>query len=152
VCDLYSVLTAFTLLIKSLRGLLQSTVSRHLASHSLAGLSNKFGHHIRAHTVCTGRKAGWRRSKSKFDFVQHNVKETFTKSCFFMLKLLRASSVGVSSTLTSDHILSQLNTVHTVTHSFFKMKRQNYSCDRPRKPIGLWDVEAPTFSRESAHR
>jgi hypothetical protein len=25
-------------------------------------------------------------------------------------------------------------------------------CNRPWRPIGLWDVEAPTFSRQSAHR
>jgi hypothetical protein len=27
-----------------------------------------------------------------------------------------------------------------------------YPCNRPLRPIGLWDVEAPTFSRKSAHR
>jgi hypothetical protein len=25
-------------------------------------------------------------------------------------------------------------------------------CDKPWRPTGLWDVEAPTFSRQSAHR
>jgi hypothetical protein len=25
-------------------------------------------------------------------------------------------------------------------------------CNRPRRPRGLWDVKAPTFSRQSAHR
>jgi hypothetical protein len=25
-------------------------------------------------------------------------------------------------------------------------------CNRPWRPIGLWDVEAPTFPRQSAHR
>jgi hypothetical protein len=29
---------------------------------------------------------------------------------------------------------------------------KRYPCSRPWKPIGLWDVEAPTFSRQSAHR
>jgi hypothetical protein len=29
---------------------------------------------------------------------------------------------------------------------------QSYPCNRPGRPIGLWDVEAPTFSRQSAHR
>jgi hypothetical protein len=28
----------------------------------------------------------------------------------------------------------------------------SYPCNRPRRPIGLWDVEAVTFSRQSAHR
>jgi hypothetical protein len=26
------------------------------------------------------------------------------------------------------------------------------TCNRPWRPIGLWDVEAPTFSRQSLHR
>jgi hypothetical protein len=30
--------------------------------------------------------------------------------------------------------------------------RKSSSCNRPWRPIGLWDVEAPTFSRQSAHR
>jgi hypothetical protein len=28
----------------------------------------------------------------------------------------------------------------------------SYPCNRPWRPIGLWDVEVPTFSRQSAHR
>jgi hypothetical protein len=28
----------------------------------------------------------------------------------------------------------------------------SYPCNRPWRPVGLWDVEAPTFSRQSAHR
>jgi hypothetical protein len=28
----------------------------------------------------------------------------------------------------------------------------SYPCNRPWRPIGLWDVEAPTFFRQSAHR
>jgi hypothetical protein len=31
-------------------------------------------------------------------------------------------------------------------------KGQCYPCNRPWRPIGLWDVEAPTYSRQSAHR
>jgi hypothetical protein len=31
-------------------------------------------------------------------------------------------------------------------------KRESYPCNRPWRPIGLWDVEAPKFSRQSAHR
>jgi hypothetical protein len=33
-----------------------------------------------------------------------------------------------------------------------KKKGKNYPCSRPWRPIGLWDVEAPTFSIQSAHR
>jgi hypothetical protein len=30
--------------------------------------------------------------------------------------------------------------------------KKNYPCTRPWRPIGLWDIEAPIFSRQSAHR
>jgi hypothetical protein len=33
-----------------------------------------------------------------------------------------------------------------------KKKKKRYPYNRPWRPIGLWDVEAPTFSRQSAHR
>jgi hypothetical protein len=36
---------------------------------------------------------------------------------------------------------------HLLVHS----KRQSHPCNRPWRPIGLWDVEAPTFYRQSAH-
>jgi hypothetical protein len=29
---------------------------------------------------------------------------------------------------------------------------KSYTCNRPWRPIGLWDVKAPTISRQSAHR
>jgi hypothetical protein len=29
---------------------------------------------------------------------------------------------------------------------------KSYPCNRPWTPIGLWEVEAPTFSRQLAHR
>jgi hypothetical protein len=40
---------------------------------------------------------------------------------------------------------------------FLKLKHylclcKSYPCNRPWRPIGLWDVEAPTHSRQSAHR
>jgi hypothetical protein len=30
--------------------------------------------------------------------------------------------------------------------------KASYPCNRPWRPIGLWDVEGPTLSRQSAHR
>jgi hypothetical protein len=36
--------------------------------------------------------------------------------------------------------------------SVLKVKRKSYPCNRPWRPIELWDAEAPTFSRQSAHR
>jgi hypothetical protein len=32
------------------------------------------------------------------------------------------------------------------------LKRQSWLCNRLWRPIGLWDIEAPTFSGQSAHR
>jgi hypothetical protein len=32
-----------------------------------------------------------------------------------------------------------------------KIKKVKYPCNRPWRPIGLWDVEDPTFSRQSVH-
>jgi hypothetical protein len=29
---------------------------------------------------------------------------------------------------------------------------RHYPCNRPLRPIRLWEVEAPIFSRQSAHR
>jgi hypothetical protein len=40
--------------------------------------------------------------------------------------------------------------MYTVTKG--KKKKVNNPCNRPWRPIRLWDVEAPTFSRQSAHR
>jgi hypothetical protein len=31
-------------------------------------------------------------------------------------------------------------------------KKWSYPCNRPWRPIGLWDVKDPTLSRQSAHR
>jgi hypothetical protein len=31
--------------------------------------------------------------------------------------------------------------------SYIQARNKNYSCKRPWRPIGLWDVEVPTFSR-----
>jgi hypothetical protein len=38
------------------------------------------------------------------------------------------------------------------TRIIFLTKRQSYPCKRPFRPIGLWNVEAPTSSRQSAQR
>jgi hypothetical protein len=37
-------------------------------------------------------------------------------------------------------------------HKHLNKKRQSYPCNRPWRPIGLRDIEAPTFSRQSAHK
>jgi hypothetical protein len=31
-------------------------------------------------------------------------------------------------------------------------QKKSYPCNRPWRSVGLWDVEAPTFSKQSAHR
>jgi hypothetical protein len=33
-----------------------------------------------------------------------------------------------------------------------KRKRFSYPCNRPWRPIGLWDIKDPKFCKESAHR
>jgi hypothetical protein len=46
--------------------------------------------------------------------------------------------------------------VHSVEKTFKSVKNiteeKSYPCNRPWRPLALWDVEAPTFSRHSAHR
>jgi hypothetical protein len=39
-----------------------------------------------------------------------------------------------------------------VPHKMMMMNLYLYRCNRPRRPIGLWDVEVCTSSRQSAHR
>jgi hypothetical protein len=34
----------------------------------------------------------------------------------------------------------------------YKYKKVNNPCNRPWRPIGLWEVEAPTFYGQSAHK
>jgi hypothetical protein len=40
---------------------------------------------------------------------------------------------------------------HTDSMVILKAYFHPYPCNRPWRPRGLWDVEAPTFSRQSAH-
>jgi hypothetical protein len=57
----------------------------------------------------------------------------------------------VSCVLTSLHIFAFslfLSRCKIGPSPFFKL----YTCTRPWRPIGLWDVEAPTFSRQLARR
>jgi hypothetical protein len=42
--------------------------------------------------------------------------------------------------------------INSITSLSLLKKKLSYPCNRPWRPIGLWDVEAPTFSRQSAHR
>jgi hypothetical protein len=62
-----------------------------------------------------------------------------------------ASSVVtlISSSLQSSNWFKPIlwkTEIHEGTHTYI------YPCNRPWSPIGLWDIEAPTFSRKSAHR
>jgi hypothetical protein len=41
--------------------------------------------------------------------------------------------------------------VNRCTNQYIICKRYSYRCNRPWRPIELWDVDAPTFSRQSAH-
>jgi hypothetical protein len=52
------------------------------------------------------------------------------------------------------HTHTESNVISQAYFIFSKEERRlkNYSCNRPWRPAGLWDVEASTFSRKSAHR
>jgi hypothetical protein len=54
-------------------------------------------------------------------------------------------------TTPSELIQYSLPTTDQDSHSFLN-KRYSYPCNRPLGSIGLWDIEAHTFSRQSAHR
>jgi hypothetical protein len=50
------------------------------------------------------------------------------------------------------HILAYFSTLKTdVIRSSETSGSLSDSCNRPWRPIGLWDVEDPTLSRQSAH-
>jgi hypothetical protein len=56
-------------------------------------------------------------------------------------------------TAPSGQMLTSLGfTGHALFLSSQYKRRWSYPCNRLWRPIGLWDVEAPTFSRHSAHR
>jgi hypothetical protein len=48
--------------------------------------------------------------------------------------------------------LGQIQDFNFVYDSEVRFKKSYPSDNSPWKPIGLWDVEAPTFCRQSAHR
>jgi hypothetical protein len=56
--------------------------------------------------------------------------------------------------LTSHFHLFRTSHFHIFFFNFKRhnVKRRSYPCNRPWRPIGLWEVETPTFSRHSAHR
>jgi hypothetical protein len=41
--------------------------------------------------------------------------------------------------------------VLTCVSSSWWVKRKSYPCKRPWRPIGLWEIDAPTFCRQSTH-
>jgi hypothetical protein len=47
------------------------------------------------------------------------------------------------------YLLRQMRPIYCLKHHIKEVK---LSLNRPWTPIGLWDVETPTFSRQSAHR
>jgi hypothetical protein len=63
------------------------------------------------------------------------------------LAILRASTACTGITLPSLYII-----ISSQRHIQASGKRKSYPCNRPWRPVGLWDVEAPTFSGQSAHR
>jgi hypothetical protein len=64
------------------------------------------------------------------------------------LLLISPESFVFSSAMQKQKHLNMQN----YNFMFSALKRWLYSCNRSWRPIGLWDVEAPTLSRQSAHR
>jgi hypothetical protein len=50
----------------------------------------------------------------------------------------------------NDTVICNFST--SIQPSKVREKRKSYLCNRPWRPIGLWEVEVPTFSRQSAYR
>jgi hypothetical protein len=50
-----------------------------------------------------------------------------------------------------SHLVSNI-LVSIMASNTLSLYKKSYLCNRPRGPMELWDVEAPTFSRQSAHR
>jgi hypothetical protein len=75
------------------------------------------------------------------------------------VRLLSSCNVSHSSLsiLEAGYIVTcereALHNYISVSHRYMNTaKRESYSCNRPRMPIGLWDLKASTFSRQLAHR
>jgi hypothetical protein len=69
---------------------------------------------------------------------------------FMEINLYISSTALNSSIYESNHFVHvQLNFLLSVDVITVKVW---HPCNRPWRPIRLWDVEAPTFSRQSAHR
>jgi hypothetical protein len=49
-------------------------------------------------------------------------------------------------------VLSEVSGVAVLLPFYVEVKVKLYPCNRPCRPIGLWDIEAPIFSVQSAHR
>jgi hypothetical protein len=69
-----------------------------------------------------------------------------------------ANEIQVGDLITLYHFLLGKQSVTHMKSSIFwaitacKKKGQSYPCNRPWRPIGLWDIEASTFFRQSAYR
>jgi hypothetical protein len=46
----------------------------------------------------------------------------------------------------------RINLCYKNKNLHYASKMKSYPCNRPRTPIGFWDVEDPTFSRQLAQR
>jgi hypothetical protein len=73
-------------------------------------------------------------------------------SWLIMSAILILGRTDTSSSLVcgSEEVMF-LSSRNRLEYTYIK-KTLSYPCNRPRRPIGLWDVEASTFSRQSNHR
>jgi hypothetical protein len=81
------------------------------------------------------------RPSTIFFMMKHTVSRTLhSYNIWHLLLLMLHIQTYCSDDWTTKHA--------NITNSFTK----SYPCNRPWRPIGLWDIEDPTFSRQSAHR
>jgi hypothetical protein len=71
---------------------------------------------------------------------------------FWEFSLFQLSSVLPRDIFMLSFSIGLLVAVVRIELGYFWIKRKRYPCNRPWRPIELWDVEVPTFFRKSAHR
>jgi hypothetical protein len=68
------------------------------------------------------------------------------------LRVVTASGAPTESMQIKHQLLQCANMFMQEQCILVTVKRYGFPLYRPWRPLGLWEVEAPTFSRQSAHR
>jgi hypothetical protein len=92
--------------------------------------------------------AGWNKRRATGRYSSFCSLPLFRPVCLFCLEREFCLNNEYISVFTA-----QITNLFSITKAILRIiKRQNYPCNSPRRPIWLWDVEASTFSRQSIHR